>query len=82
LTQHHASSEPRLAPGDPGSAAAIAALLAKAQAIDPRFRLAESWERERLPSDQLYAFTGNDGCLVAPVFVLDPRLAPRGGPPC
>ena len=35
----------RLYPDDPGYEAARAALLAKAQRLNPRFRLAEPWER-------------------------------------
>jgi hypothetical protein len=61
----------QLFPGDPGYEAAIAALLAKAQRINPRFRLAERWERERLDPAQLYSFTDKDGRWCAPVFVLE-----------
>lgn len=60
-----------LYPGDPGYDAAIAALLAKAQRRNPRFRLATENERQYLDAAQLYSFSGADGCMVAPVFVLD-----------
>ena len=43
----------RLYPDDPGYEAAMAALVAKAQRLDPRFRLAEPWERARLDPSQL-----------------------------
>jgi hypothetical protein len=58
-----------LDPGDPGYAAAIEALLAKAQRIDPRFRLATPEERAGLDPSRLYSFSGANGCLCAPVFV-------------
>lgn len=71
-------SDQHLRPGTPGYAAAIAALLAKAQAINPRFRLATPDERAYGDPQHLYSFSGSDGCMVAPIFVLD-EAAPGPG---
>ncbi len=60
-----------LYPGDAGYEAALAALLAKAQRLNPRLRLAEPWEKACLDPRNLYSFSGNDGGMIAPIFVLD-----------
>jgi hypothetical protein len=57
----------RLYPDDPGYAAAVAVLVAKAAALG--FRVAEPWERASLPPEQLASFSDRQGRLVAPVFV-------------
>lgn len=54
-------------PDHPHYAAHVAALIAKAATMG--YRLAEPWERERLPTDQLYSFSTASGRMCAPVFV-------------
>jgi hypothetical protein len=61
----------KLVPEDAGYDAALAALLAKAQRLNPRLRLAEPWERACLDPRDLYSFSDKDGCMIAPIFVLD-----------
>jgi hypothetical protein len=63
-----------LHPHDPGYAGAVAQLLARAKAINPHFRLATAHEKTTGDPGDLYTFSGSDGCMIAPIFVLD---APR-----